>query len=141
MIDANAERDGKERMEAGKERREADKETEERKEDEAALGYRKGAINNLHHLSLCAPLDHSANSSRNLRQNTHASRHAGALAGGRMLAAAGGWWWGGGDSEVGRSLWPSPPHVPSRSPDSSFCLRGGHVKLMPPVSPPASARR
>lgn len=28
----------------------------------------KTAINNLHHLSLCAPLDHSANSSRNLRQ-------------------------------------------------------------------------
>lgn len=28
----------------------------------------KTAINNLHHLSLCAPLDHSTNSSRNLRQ-------------------------------------------------------------------------
>lgn len=33
----------------------------------------KTAINNLHHLSLCAPLDHSTNSSRNLRQkHTHA---------------------------------------------------------------------
>lgn len=28
----------------------------------------KTAINNLHHLSLCAPLDHSTNSTRNLRQ-------------------------------------------------------------------------
>lgn len=28
----------------------------------------KTAINNLHHLSLCAPLDHSTNSARNLRQ-------------------------------------------------------------------------
>lgn len=67
MMGENAARDGKETMEAGKERREADKETEERKEDEATLLRRKDAINNLHHLSLCAPLDHSANRSRNLR--------------------------------------------------------------------------
>lgn len=64
--------------------RERDKENEQEKEKEEREGGQgpphsatgKTAINNLHHLSLCAPLDHSTNSTRNLRQkHTHTLTH------------------------------------------------------------------
>lgn len=115
----------------------------------------KTAINNLHHLSLCAPLDHSTNSTRNLRQkhtlarmqrfvcarsciNTHADTNVCVC----MQVAA--------ESRYNSPLhpesnslltqpllsfrtWPqtSTHHTERVAQGPAFCLCGGHVKLMP----------
>lgn len=119
----------------------------------------KTAINNLHHLSLCAPLDHSTNSTRNLRQkhtlarmqrfvcarsciNTHADTNVCVC----MQVAA--------ESRYNSPLhpesnslltqpllsfrtWPqtSTHHTERVAQGPAFCLCGGHVKLMPVCHP------